>query len=62
MQTPITSPNWNKQQELTGAQLDKIKMLKAKQAPLKNVTWALGDKPTKTLKMSTGCYAETVKK
>jgi hypothetical protein len=62
MQTPITSPNWNKQQELSGAQLDKIKMLKAKQASLKNATWVLGDKPTKTLKMSTGCYANITKK
>jgi hypothetical protein len=62
MKASITSPNWNKQQELTGAQLDKIKMLKAKQAPLKAVTWTLGDKPTKTLKMSTGCYANITKK
>jgi len=29
---------------------------------LKEVTWVLGDKPTKTLKMSTGCYANITKK
>jgi hypothetical protein len=33
-----------------------------KKIKLKEVTWVLGDKPCKTLKMSTGCYANITKK
>ena len=60
MKTPITSPNWGKQQELSDEQLAKIKMLKAKSVTLKAVTWSMGDKPTKTLKKSAGCYADII--
>ena len=35
---------------------------KTKKIKLKETTWVLGDKPCKTLKMSTGCWANTTKK
>ena len=35
---------------------------KKKKSKLSNVTWVLGDKPCKTLKMQAGCYTDITKK